>query len=173
MLSSWLGKLAFKKLMSSKYVLALLGIGLVFSVGYFGWQYINDINQKHLVVEIENKRLSEMLDVKTAESDQMLNAVNAYSIALVDTSSELDRVKKDHAKLEGQFNAVQFAKHFEQWAMDDTDRLAVCMQSSFNQLLDNLEASTRGQIPTHEDPLSCATVNNSGNRSAVVAKAGD
>jgi len=175
MLSAWIGKLFFKKLLTTKYSFILIAL----SVGFFGWWYIGGINQDKLdlALELKDERrakeiVNEQLEYKAAQTRQMESAVDAYSVALFSASNELDRVKAEHIKIEGQFNAIQFAKHFESWASGDVDHLAECMQSGFNQLLDNLEAATGNQVPAHKDPLSCATNDNAGDRTAVVTQAG-
>ena len=154
-----------------------MGIGgiiflFVLGGGYFGWNYIDGINQDKLDLALKNQDLDGRLKAETAKSDDMLSTVNDYAKLSLDTSTELNRVKKEHAILEGKFNAVQFAKHFERWAKDDPNRLADCMQSSFNRLLDNLQAANRNQIPAHQDPLSCAPSDGHADSEAVITLSG-
>lgn len=151
------------QLLRPKVIIPIIVALTIASVGYFFWRYVEKINTEklNLAIEVQDERqakeiVNEQLGYKAAESQQRENATQAYLDILDDTTSELERVKAEHSKLEGKFNAIQFSKHFDDWATVNPNRLSDCMQSSFNQLLDNLEAATRNQIPAYPDPMSCS-----------------
>lgn len=148
--------------------LIILTIG---SIGYFGKRYLEDINQEKLNLAVSLSEVSEQLNSQVSESQQKDEIVNAYVDLAFETSIELERVKNEHSKLEGQFNEIQFSKHFEKWANTNPEKLGDCMSNGFNRLFDNLSAATNNQVQAHQNPMSCPSEDGKGDSPASVTTA--
>lgn len=142
------------------------------SIGFFAKQYLENINQEKLELSLSLSQVNEQLNSEMAYSGKVEQSIDSYARSLYETNAELDRVKDEHAKIEGQINEIQFAKHFEKWATTNPDRLSECLESSLNFLFDNLSAATANQVSTHQNSMPCAPKDGASHHPADIAKAG-
>jgi hypothetical protein len=137
-------------------------IGFIASSGFFGWQYISNLNEEKLELsrQIKDEQaakelVTEQLNYKAAESDHRRKAAEVYSGIIADTMSELTRLESEKSKLKSRANELEFKEHFKIWAEKDLAGFNDCMQLSFNKLLNNLSEATANRLPKHKNPMSC------------------
>lgn len=138
-----------------------LGIGtiillVVFSSGYFGWNYIEGLNQDKLDLALSLSKTSTELNYSIASGIQKEQITGAYVELATDTVKQLNDMKAYNNILQGQLNEIEFVKNFGQWAEKDIIRLNDCMQLTINSLFNHAEKASRGESNTRKDNLPCS-----------------
>ena len=161
--------------------LFLIIVGAVCSIGFFGWRYIDNLNEEkiELAIQVKDEQaakqiVKETLYLKSAESEQRKKAVEIYSGVIADAMSELDRIDKEKAALKGKVNELRFSENFEEWSRNDIDHFNECLSNGFDRLLDNLSEATANRLQNYEIKMPCTalTRRNSQNKGEAASDAG-